>query len=57
MAYFYDGVISTCDHMGGAEVFDQTTTAGRMDLWEAIFDEAPVAIAQEMLGTSANPSP
>ncbi|KAG7004536.1 hypothetical protein G7Y79_00024g054860 [Physcia stellaris] len=51
MAYFFDGVTSTCDHMGGAEVFDQTTTAGRMDLWEAIFDEAPVAIAQEMLGT------
>lgn len=51
MAYFLDGVTSTCDHMGGGEVFDQTTTAGRMDLWEAIFDEAPVAIAQEMLGT------
>ena len=27
IAYFFDGVTSTCDEKGGAEVFDQTTTA------------------------------
>ena len=46
MRFYRNGVKRTCKVMGGRPYFETTTTKDRMQLWEVIFDSAPLILTK-----------
>ena len=51
MAWFLAGVTAVCDKLGGNDFRDQTTLSQRRELWNSLFDQSPILIAQGTLST------